>query len=107
MSFGGTYDFLGPQVKVFKLGSWMDVPKEIVRGPLNTSKAKIGAEDNRYIVYAGQADPEDESHFIVTIKVASGIAVIDGWLRDDDTVEFEARVPTSIPAPTSSPALSP
>jgi hypothetical protein len=47
-------------------------------------------------LYAGQADPTDPSHFTIeyaTEKVA-GVwdhGVVDGWLRDNDTLALKFR----------------
>jgi hypothetical protein len=42
-------------------------------------------------LYAGQPDPNDESHFTIRYEFeAEGRGgVIHGWLRDDDTIDFE------------------
>lgn len=39
-------------------------------------------------LYAGQLDPNDESHFTIRYDCESGSGVIDGWLRDDEYVSF-------------------
>ena len=41
--------------------------------------------------FAGQCDPADASHFMITYEVDSGRFTIDGWLRDDDTIAIDVR----------------
>jgi hypothetical protein len=42
-------------------------------------------------VYNGQPDPDDLSHFTVEVRIDGKIRVIDGWLRDDETLQLEER----------------
>lgn len=61
-------------------------------------------EPGRHLrVYAGTRDPKDASHFTFTYEAGGEAHVVDGWLRDDDTVVLETRTestPTP-PAPAS------
>lgn len=41
--------------------------------------------------YAGQPDPNDESHFTLTCDHHGTRVILDGWLRDDDTLTLESR----------------
>jgi hypothetical protein len=42
-------------------------------------------------LYAGQADPRDDSHFTIPFETPSGNQVIDGWLKPDDTISLQVR----------------
>jgi hypothetical protein len=44
-------------------------------------------------LYAGQPDPNDESHFTMAYEFESEgrSGVIHGWLRDDDTIDFDVQ----------------
>ncbi len=42
-------------------------------------------------VYAGQLDPSDPSHFTIEYRTDAHTGIIDGWLKDDDTVILEPR----------------
>jgi hypothetical protein len=59
-------------------------------GPLFNLKA------HRLRVYAGQADPNDESHFTIAYKVNDLPDVIDGYLQDDGSVKIAFRGGASI-----------
>jgi hypothetical protein len=48
--------------------------------------------------YAGQCDPSDGSHFTIDFRLDGNPGVLDGWLRDDDTVRLQVRA--SAPAPS-------
>ena len=45
--------------------------------------------------YAGQADQTDRSHFTIRYTLDDQENIIDGWLKDDNTVLLEPRVPGS------------
>jgi hypothetical protein len=40
---------------------------------------------------AGQIDPADPSHFTITYRFQDQAGVIDGWLRDDDTISLRPQ----------------
>ena len=42
-------------------------------------------------MFAGQPDRADPSHFTITLAIGGKAEVIDGWLRDDDTVDLRPR----------------
>lgn len=51
-------------------------------------------------IFAGQADPNDESHFTIDIQTPAGTGTIDGYLRADDSVTLTLRsAATTTPAP--------
>jgi hypothetical protein len=82
----------------------------IVGAPVDTNQLCAGQSlppfEKRLIVYAGQPDLRDHSHFTIDLDADDQRLHIDGWLRDDGTVLFESRPPVPIPTPTSSPASS-
>lgn len=43
------------------------------------------------VIYAGQIDPTDESHFTIAFDADNGKGVIDGWVINDDLVKLELR----------------
>ncbi|MGE5609027.1 MAG: hypothetical protein ACM359_07220 [Bacillota bacterium] len=43
----------------------------------------------------GQPDPADASHFTIDILIDGQTHIIDGWLRDDDTVMLKVRSPAA------------
>jgi len=42
-------------------------------------------------IYAGQVDPADPSHFTIAYEREAARGTIDGYLREDDRVEFVPR----------------
>lgn len=52
-----------------------------------------------FVLYAGQPDPADESHFTIAFQFHGSYdrdwrpGTIDGWLRDDDSVRLAVRDP--------------
>jgi hypothetical protein len=58
-------------------------------------------------IYAGQPDPADASHFTMRYEIGNRHGLIDGWLRDDDTVVIEPREQSPTQPAPSSPATSP
>ena len=42
-------------------------------------------------LYAGQPDPNDRTHFTIRYEAAGQEGIIDGWLKDDDTVRLVVR----------------
>ncbi len=48
-------------------------------------------------IYAGQADPADASHFTIRYQMWGQTDVVDGWLRDDESVELVPRNPPREP----------
>ncbi|MCY2953882.1 MAG: hypothetical protein NTU53_18215 [Planctomycetota bacterium] len=45
----------------------------------------------RLRIFAGQPDPNDASHFTIAYEAGDTKAVIDGWLKDDDTIVLKLR----------------
>jgi hypothetical protein len=59
--------------------------------------------DSRVRYFAGQPDPADTSHFTIDYEVDGQQHVLDGYLRDDDTVTLEDRVTPPPPPSAASP----
>jgi hypothetical protein len=84
--------FLDPLV--FRPGSAFSSPIEISSGSAGLF------QDGVVRCYAGQADPADSSHFTITIVVGRQTKIVDGWLKDDDSVALKVREPAiSYPRP--------
>jgi hypothetical protein len=74
------------EATVFRPGTLFSAPQEVATASL----AFTAALRPRISSYAGQCDPTDPSHFTIRIKKAGTTGVIEGWLKDDDTVAFRA-----------------
>ena len=42
-------------------------------------------------IHAGQPDPTDPTHFTIQLTYKKDSVIVDGWLRDDDTLLLEPR----------------
>jgi hypothetical protein len=42
-------------------------------------------------LYAGQPDPTDDSHFTIKYEYSDRSGILDGWLKDDDSIVIEPR----------------
>jgi hypothetical protein len=42
-------------------------------------------------LFAGQPDPNDDSHFTIRYEVDNQPGTIDGWLQADDTIKLQIR----------------
>jgi WD40 repeat protein len=51
-----------------------------------------GIADHRLTLFAGQSDPANRSHFTIPIDFRGARRVIDGYLRDDDTVLLDPHL---------------
>jgi hypothetical protein len=84
-------DFGGELISasVLKPGTWLNEPSTVLDNSVNylTHDRK---EHFRY--FAGQADPNDPTHFTITYELGTNRYVLHAWLRDDDTIKFDTRV---------------
>lgn len=87
------------------------VPGSILRKPMHV----VGTgEHTPHIEMLGwitllesQPDPDDPSHFTIVMQnTLNERFIVDGWLRDDDTVLLEPRDVVPIPPPSSLPGWS-
>jgi hypothetical protein len=56
-------------------------------------------DSRRVRIFAGQADPADESHFTLTYEVDGHRGLIDGWLDPYDKVRMQVRDGPAVGAP--------
>jgi len=82
--------------------AWITVmaPGSVTREPHEVYEAQrvlvdyvaAGGEPGRnFTVFAGQPDPVDQSHFTIDYQVGGKSFTIDGYLGDDDRVDFSTR----------------
>lgn len=75
--------------EVFIPGTLFENPQE-VDSPAHATVPALPSDKPTYFRwYAGQADPQDASHFTIRCVIANKTFTVHGWLRDDDRVEFE------------------
>jgi hypothetical protein len=86
--------------RLFAPGRGTSDPVQLVRIGFPESSAGFSYKGSATI-WAGQPDPSNRAHFTIRANVDGIERVIDGWLRDDDTLLLETR-PTS-PPPASQP----
>jgi hypothetical protein len=72
---------------VVRPASPFSVPQELPE----SSRAFILGQFKDLRVYAGQLDAGDNSRFSIRLTADGQTRLIDGWLRDDDTVVLETR----------------
>jgi hypothetical protein len=58
---------------------------------IGSSSMKFPVSGGPLQIYAGQPDARDPSHFTITMKTGAKMSLLDGWLRDDDSVVIEER----------------
>lgn len=74
---------------VFDLGTMLRKPRLLVT-PVHVAAPDLTSE--RLVrVWAAQADPHNASHFTLEYETSTGKYMIDGWLRDDDSILLEQR----------------
>jgi hypothetical protein len=73
-------------------------PSGLVSGPRNVPTRATGngtqvfvMAADAYTIYAGQPDHADESHFTIDFAFNGVRHTLDGWLKDDDSVQIERR----------------
>jgi hypothetical protein len=60
---------------------------------LDHPSVKLAPTEGPVRLLAGQAHPNDPSHFTIDYSVGQHAGVIDGWLKDDGRVLLEPRTP--------------
>jgi len=93
---GDSLSFL-PQYRVYTPASAWLAPRQIAaasgRAPLLPTNGGDALQ-----LFAGQFDPQDPSHFTVNYAIDGKPGIIDGWLKDDDTIVLEPRpIPATLP----------
>jgi hypothetical protein len=77
---------------VLLTGTAFRLPRELGGERASTAiPAFIFPEPTHFRWYAGQVDPLDSAHFTIRGLMNERPAIVDGWLRDDDQVEFATR----------------
>jgi hypothetical protein len=76
-------------VRVLRPASLISPPAEVTQPPVSTFPTSLAYSDSR--LFAGQIDAADPSHFTIAYVSRSQLGVIDGYLRDDDSVKLEPR----------------
>jgi hypothetical protein len=92
--------FLSGHARLFELGSAGTRPVEKHQIQFPESHAGFVFREG-IVVYAGQPDPADTSHFTIRAEVDGTGQLIDGWLTNDDRVLLERR--TTSPPPSTQP----
>jgi hypothetical protein len=71
------------------------------------SRLPVDVDSGSFRVLSGDLDSNDRSHFSFVCEYAGRQQVLDGWLRDDDSVAIELRPapPVTPPAPASPASL--
>ena len=79
-------------------GRQFALPRVVVPGGLFSHPREVPCQESLLIpegggirVYAGQSDAQNAAHFTFVIDTDRRQHVVDGWLRDDDTVKLEPR----------------
>jgi hypothetical protein len=72
---------------VIRPGSAFSDPQELPEA----SRVFILGQFKQLRAYAGQCDSGDNSRFCIRLAADGQTRVVDGWLRDDDTVVLETR----------------
>jgi hypothetical protein len=90
------------EARIFYITSVFKLPHEVH----NQFIAPFMWGSDSEAIFAGQVDPNDQSHFTILTEDSTGETVLDCWLMDDDTVKIEPRRQNVTPAPPPSPASS-
>jgi hypothetical protein len=95
---------LDPGHEQIRLGAYVLRP-----GTLTGPPAALNATDPALLalvplgpqvrLYAGRPDPADPSHFTIEYQYGEARGVIDGWLRQDDSIELTVRDGPATPSP--------
>ena len=69
-------------------------PATLLSGPAFTrtlwNPPPVPPDFGQITFFAGQPDPADAAHFTVDYQTPAGPGTIDGWLKHDDTIKFQA-----------------
>jgi hypothetical protein len=68
---------------------WLSYPKL-----LRTSTNRLSLPSKQtLVIYAGQSDPKDESHFTISYAADRKMGIIDGWVEDNGRIRLQPRGP--------------
>jgi hypothetical protein len=78
---------------VIRPGSVFESPQEVLDSGMHTVDYTPGdsAHPKRVLFFGGQADANDPSHFTIDFAADGHSYTIDGWLRNDDRIDFLTR----------------
>jgi hypothetical protein len=72
---------------VARPGGWLRNPKMI---HMSMNHLSLPSASSR-VIYAGQSDPNNASHFTISYSADARPGLIDGWLENDGTIRLELR----------------
>ncbi|MEO6436232.1 MAG: hypothetical protein ABIP55_10810 [Tepidisphaeraceae bacterium] len=82
--------------RTFFPASVLELPHQTAS--LGTESINFGPTEGLLRLFAGQADPNDASHFTVAYTLSNQAGVIDGYLQNDGSVVLELRrTPATLP----------
>lgn len=104
---GGNYwmDVSEFQVRAFEPGGPFSLPVEVQNAQVPHELYNVNGRPGTLRLYAGQADPNDPTHFTITWELTDNPpthGVLDGWVREDG-VDLERREAPATPPPPASP----
>jgi hypothetical protein len=73
------------------------IPGRLGRAPMERSQGGgewlvfLPTDGTSIVFHAGQGDPQNADHFSIDYAADEKKSVVDGWLRDDDSVYFQVR----------------
>jgi hypothetical protein len=73
------------------------IPGRLGRAPIERSQGGgewlvfLPTDGTSIVFHAGQSDPQNADHFSIEYAADEKRSVVDGWLRDDDSVYFQVR----------------
>jgi hypothetical protein len=98
-------DSFGLEARLIDTSSSLAGPKPLGGGGCEIPGSASLDGSHLVRVYAGQADPADESHFTIEVETAGERVVIDGWVRNDRIVMEPRDTLATRPAPSSRESL--
>jgi hypothetical protein len=79
----------GPLIYPSAQLQWAPVPRTMDVG--DPDGVRIAGKSLPLRIYAGQPDPTDESHFTISYEINHQKDILDGYLKDDSSIEFSYR----------------
>ncbi len=76
---------------VYSVGTLSHRAVELGPLRLTTGRRLIGGDSTRMQAFAGSADPTDPTHFSIRFTEDGKDQMYDGWLTQDDSIDFEPR----------------
>ena len=79
------------RASVLEQTSPLATPRLVSSPQLVMLPALLELENKHLLWHAGQPDPADASHFTIGYEINRKPYLVDGWLRDDDTIVLTER----------------